>query len=351
MPVQRNIFSNQLKLFTFLVLPLVVLLYKETSWAQVGSATPRQEIILSQDIKAARKWRIAFFPKDIKFAFNLESEELTTWEIAWNSMQQAAQDFGVEVRAVYSETRCKSFSKCVEQQIRQIADIIEKKSADGMIVVPFNSNRLAPITEKAISAGIPVMGFDTPMNSDQVTFVSFDNFRAAREMGEWAVKALAGRGKVVILEGDPDNQHAIDRRNGFLAGLAKGDITVLDTETAKWQETVAQRIVAGWLKKFDKIDLIMAASDGMALGAAEALVNEGRSDVMITGFDGWPITLEAIRAGRIAATINQGVELQARFALELLVRQLDRGERFPATVYMPKVELISKDNVGDYLDQ
>ncbi|MGD8844813.1 MAG: sugar ABC transporter substrate-binding protein [Desulfobacteraceae bacterium] len=343
--------KNQ-KLYKLLIIGLAftVIQHAQPLRAQDESVPPEAAIIPSKEIKATKRWRIAFFPKNDRFAFSLKKEVLTTWELAWNSMKQAALEYGVEVRSVCPEKACKSDFDCVEPQIRLIADSIKQGNVDGMIVVPFDSNRLAPIVEKAISAGIPVTGFDTFINSDKVTFVSINNFEASKAMGQWAVKKMGGRGNVVILEGDPLNEHSVIRRNGFLAGLATGHIKVLGMKTARWQEIEAKEIVAGWLKKYSNIDMIIAASDGMALGAANAVAEANRSDISITGFDGWPIMFKAIRSGKIAATINQDIESQARFALQLLVRHLERGETFPSVVYLPKLELISKDNIGDYLD-
>jgi ribose transport system substrate-binding protein len=193
---------------------------------------------------------------------------------------------------------------------------------------------------------------DTAVNSDQLlTFVVFDNFTAGRVIGEWVVEQLGGAGKVLILEGPPDQQNALDRRNGFLAGLRSGDIDVLDTQSADWEIEPAQEITTAWLQQYSDIDAILAANDDMALGAAEAVGEAHRQGIVITGFDATDVGLAAIKAGHIAATVDQSPDQQARLAIQLLIRHLETGETFPPIIFMPDIPLVTQENVGDYVSE
>lgn len=317
----------------------------ETAPAAAAPAHPTTDFT---ERKATRPWRIAFIPK---FKFLGETGRLSSyWQPAWVGAMKAGEDFGVTVRLVTSEVRGATEADYVEPQIRLVGDLIAHGLADGIVIAPFDSNRLAPVLEKAIAAGIPVVGLDTPVNSDQVvTFVTFDNFAAGRMLGQWVAQQLHGKGKALILDGPPHEQNAVDRRRGFLAGL--GAIEILNIKSADWEIAPARQVTTDWLRQFSEVNVIMAANDNMAIGAGQAAAAARRRGILITGFDGTAEALAAIKSGQIAATVDQEPGRQARLATQLLIRHLETGEKFPATVLLPGPLLVTGDNIAQVLAQ
>lgn len=315
--------------------------------ASAGVVKPTQMVDFTE-IKASRAWRIAFIPK---FKLLGATGKLSSyWQPAWDGAQKAGTDFGVQVRLVTANTQGSADTDYVEPQIRLVADLIEQGEIDGLVVAPFDSNRLAPVIEKAIAAGIPVVAMDTPVNSDQLlTFVTFDNFAAGEALGKWSVQKMGGKGNALILDGPQDQQNAIDRRNGFFAGLKTGEVEILNTKSADWEIEPAHQITAEWLAKYPNVNVILAANDNMALGAARAVAEAGRTGILITGFDATDPALQAIQAGQISATVDQSPGGQARLAIQLLIRHLENGATFPPIIFLPKIPLISQENVGTFL--
>jgi len=295
------------------------------------------------EIKATHPWRIAFIPK---FKFFGESGRLSSyWQPAWEGAQKAGADFGVSVRLVTSEVRGRTDADYVEPQIRLVAELTAQGQLDGLVIAPFDSDRLAPVVDKAIAAGIPTVALDTPINSDQVlTLVAFDNFAAGDTMGKWVVKQLGGGGKALILDGPQNEQNALDRRKGFLTGLETGNIDVLNTKSADWEIEPARQTTADWLNKYPEVQVILAANDNMAIGAAQAVAAAKRPRLLITGFDATEAGKAAIQAGQIAATIDQSPGEQSRLAIQLLIRHLETGDKFPPIVYLPKIHLVTFEN-------
>jgi ABC-type sugar transport system substrate-binding protein len=233
-----------------------------------------------------------------------------------------------------------------------VADLITHSNFDGLVIAPFDSDRLASVVDKAVRAGIVTVAMDTPISSGQVlTFVSFNNFNAGRNMGEWVVKQLGRSGNALMLDGPQDQQNAVDRRNGLLAGLHAGNIEILNAKSGDWETEPASEITAGWLQKYPEVDVILAANDYMAVGAVKALAAAKRTGVLVTGFDATDAALGAIKAGQMSATVDQAPGEQARTAIKLLVRHLERGESFPSIVSMPKLPLVTKENVEVYLSR
>jgi len=287
-------------------------------------------------IRSKTPWRIAFLMKNFAWASPY-------WRQTHEGAEQASKEMGTDVRVLGVDRFA------IEQQIRQVDTLIAEGQTDGIIIAPLDSNRLSPVVEKAVATGIPVLAYDTPLNTDDLlTFVGFDNFGAGKLLGRWVVEQLGGKGNLLILEGPPGNQNALDRRNGMIAGLSEGDINVLSLGTANWQRQQAEAITTEWLQRFSDVDAIMAADDVMALGAADAIDKTGRGHIILTGFDANADALVAIRAGRLDATIAQAPKQQARRAVQLMVRHLQSGALFPPALLFDTIHLITAENVTDY---
>ncbi len=296
------------------------------------------------EITARQTWTILVALKD---TYNPETDEHGDLyqEQVWAGAKAAATDFGVDVELLGNPCHT-----CVEDQIRNLDARLAQGDIDGLMIMVTDSVRLARVVEKAVANGIPVVAMDTPVNTDDLlSFVVFDNVAGGRVMGEWVVKQLGGRGRVLLLDGALEQQNALDRKEGFLAGLETGDIEILDTQTAHWSDTEAATIVTTWLQTHQEIDAIIAANYAMAQGAYQALRAAGRDDtVLVTGFDAMPPALAAIANGELAATIDQTPGRQARLAVQLLVRHLENGETFPPRLVLPEIPLIDATNIADY---
>ncbi|HSH04570.1 MAG TPA: sugar ABC transporter substrate-binding protein [Anaerolineae bacterium] len=307
------------------------------------ATTSTLNIDLTSEITASQPWRIAFLGKgNINPDTNIPTDLYQA--NAWLGAEQAATDFGIDLQLLPNP--CQT---CVEDQIRTVATLIDQGDLDGIIIMPTDSIRLAAVVEKAIAQGIPVIAMDTPLSSEQLTtFVAFDNYLAGQTLGRWVSEQLSAQDNVAILAGPVDHQNAQERRNGYITGLKNNQINVVATESANWDTMEAKAVVKSWLAEYNNLDAIMAANDGMALGAIEALQEANRTDILVTGFDAVAPAIEAIAIGTMAATIDQAPALQARLSLQLMVRHLENNEPLPPTVVLPDIVIVTKDNLSTY---
>ena len=303
---------------------------------------PTPQATSSPEIKATRPWKFVLAIKDkVKEDGKIVSP---VWQEVWKAAQKAAYDFGVEVTLLPN-----SCQTCVTEQIKAIDSLTRPPKIDGLIIGAVDSIDLAQVVEKVISAGIPVIAIDTPLNSDRLlTFVGFDNFGGGKAIGEWVVAHLQGKGQVAILEGPPSQQNAIDRRNGFLAGLQQGNMEVVATKSGNWESDLARKITEGWIASYPNLKAIIAANERMALGASAA-AQAAKVPLLITAFGIDNEIVDAIKNGHIGATVNQGFERQARLSIQLLIRHLEKKEIFPPFLApLSKISIVTKDNVNDY---
>ena len=301
-------------------------------------AAQQQEIPgVTDEIKATKPWKITYVIKNTINPFWVRTTEGAL----------SGKDFGVEVTVLAPQK-----PDNVEEQIRLVEDAISQK-VDGIIIAATDTKGLAPVVDKAVEAGIPVIGHNTPTASDKpLTFVGFDNVTAGKTIGAWVAQKLGGQGKVLILEGPPGHQNAGERKQGFLEGLQEGgQFEILDSQTAQWHRSEALRITEDWLQRFPEIDAIIAANDEMALGASEAVQAAGREGIVITGFDANNDALQAIKEGKMHATIDQVPQKQARQAVQLMVQYLESGKTktFPPKIPWQDITLVSADNIDQFL--
>jgi ribose transport system substrate-binding protein len=93
---------------------------------------------------------------------------------------------------------------------------LDKKPA-AICFAALDSKAATPLLEKAKAAGIPVVGFDSGVDSDiPVTTVTTDNLAAAGEAADKMAELIGDAGKVAVIVHDQTSRTGIDRRDGFL---------------------------------------------------------------------------------------------------------------------------------------
>ena len=90
-------------------------------------------------------------------------------------------------------------------------------------------------------------------------FIGADNKKIGRAAGEWIVKKLGGKGKVVELKGLMTSTPGQDRNSGFREGIAGSGIEVIFEADMKWLEPDARKEMESALSRFNKIDLRLCA--------------------------------------------------------------------------------------------
>jgi len=279
--------------------------------------------------------------KRIAIVFPQKVSENPFWQRIKLGAEKAAHDLDIELLVFYGEQHN------VDQEIIAIEKAIEKQP-DGLLIPPSHPNLLVPIVEKAIAQNIPVIVYDAPLNSDKIiTEIRFDGTKGGYSIGKWVSEQLGGTGKVLILDGVEGRP---ERRQGFEQGLSTSNIEILDIKLAGWKREEAHSITLEWLRQFEQIDAILAANDDMALGAADAVFKMNRKDIIITGIDGNPNALQAIKENNIHATIDQDPSGIGYHIVELMEQYLRNDKPLPSKMKWQKTPLINHQNISQHLN-
>ncbi|MVA12215.1 substrate-binding domain-containing protein [Agrobacterium vitis] len=233
------------------------------------------------------------------------------------------------------------------KQLDQIDNLIAQK-VDAIVVVPVDFEGIVPGVEKANEAGIPIIALGIQSAGGKYTFVGSKNIDAGVMQGEFMKANLPKDAKILYLQGTPGLYHSQERLKGFQDALQRPDVTTLATLTGNYDRAEGMKVTEDWIQSFPQFDAIIAANDQMALGALQALQAADRlKGVMISGVDGTPDAVNAIKAGEMAQSVFQNAEGQAKAAFEV-VQMIKKGEAAPAEKLVP-FESITKENVDKYV--
>ncbi|SCP97423.1 substrate-binding domain-containing protein [Anaerobium acetethylicum] len=256
-----------------------------------------------------------------------------------NAATAKAEELGVELK-IYDGNYDPS------TQISQIETMISD-GVDGIVLNPQDAEALAVGVDKAVAAGIPVVGVNTRVKSDKLTsYVGSQDVYAGELETQYIVDLIGDTFNCVIIEGPLGQSAQIERREGIQNILDKNTgIKVLAEKTANWSRSESMTIMENWLNAFDNVDAVIAENDEMALGAREAIKAKGL-DIPVIGVDGITDALNAVESGDMVASIFQDGAGQGSKAVEVLINAIN-GETVDKE-YWIDFEPVTKDNVAEF---
>ncbi|WP_239619042.1 ABC transporter substrate-binding protein [Cohnella mopanensis] len=170
----------------------------------------------------------------------------------------------------------------VNNQIAQIRNMINAK-VDLLLIDPNSETALNPVIEEAVKKGITVITFDQPVTTPKSINVVIDQQEFGRNLAEWFVNELGGKGDIVIVSGLAGSSANVNRLIGMKEVLAKNpDIKVLTEVNGNWDEANAQQVTSNLIASYPKIDGVLT-QDGMALGVVNAFQAANKKLPVITG--------------------------------------------------------------------
>ena len=125
----------------------------------------------------------------------------------------------------------------------------------------------------------------------------------------------------VLLKGEPGHPDAEARTSYVISTLNdQGYPTAeLHMDTAMWDTAMAKDKVDAWISgpNADKIEVVIANNDAMAMGAIESLKAAGKSAIPVFGVDALTEALALIKGGQMQGTVLNDANNQAKAAFQL----------------------------------
>ena len=160
--------------------------------------------------------------------------------------ETAAKALGVKV-IQYIPTKPDS----IPEQLSQVEDVIVKKPS-AIIFIPVDYKALVPAVEKINAAGIPVTNItDRSAGGNFVAFVGADDYSIGLSVADRLLKAMGGKGNVVILEGVKGSLTSTNRVRGFNDALKKyPNVKLLASQPANFQRLNALQVMENLMQSF-----------------------------------------------------------------------------------------------------
>ncbi|MDR2506119.1 MAG: galactose ABC transporter substrate-binding protein [Oscillospiraceae bacterium] len=239
------------------------------------------------------------------------------------------------------------------EQTNQIQTYISQ-GVDVLIVNfvdPTAADAIIPLCEEA---GIPLVlinrepYIDNPERWnevwDKVTYVGADARQSGTIQGQ-IVLDLEDKGDIngdgivsyIMLQGDMANVDAQYRTEFSIKALTDAGIVVdkLFEQRGEWQKSLGQELTATALAQFgDKIEVVFANNDDMAVGALQSIKDAGRivgKDIYLLGVDANPDAVELVNAGEMTGTVLNDAVGQSHKAADVALEIV--GGLIPERVY------------------
>jgi len=258
------------------------------------------------------------------------------------SMDEKARELGVQL--IVNDAQ-----RSAEKQVQQTESFIAQK-VDAIILNPGEVEASSPAVEKAIAAGIPIINVNSETRAAPTAFVGSRDEDAGRIAMEYIAQRLNGRGNIVMMEGFMGQAAQIKRDQGAREVLARTPgLKMLAQQTAEWDRAKGMSLMENWIQSYGgRIDAVFAQNDEMAMGALIALEQAKRKgNTLVVGVDAIADALQAVRDGRLDATVFQDAKGQGGTAVEIAVKIL-RKQAHEKQTFIP-FQLVTKENVGQYL--
>ena len=261
-----------------------------------------------------------------------------------DGVAKAAADLGVEASFVGP------VGGGAEKQIAELETIIEK-GVDGLAISSASTDALAPLINKTLAKGIPVIAFNTDNpKSDRLTFIGQDLVLSGKTVGEQLVKYMGEKGKIVITSLDTAAQWSLDREKGAREALAKYPgieiVNVVNTGTESQQ--IYGAIENTFAANPDLTGMISLECCSFPQIGLYLKRNPRSGEFAAVGFDLLPQTLQLIKEGHLDSTISQNPYAQGYKSVEVLTDIVKNG-KMPPKMIDTGAEIVDKTNVDQYI--
>ncbi len=256
----------------------------------------------------------------------------------------AAKAQALGVRLIVNDAQ-----RAADRQVQQVESFIAQK-VDAIILNPCEVEASSPAVDKAHAAGIPIVNVNSETKSSPTAFVGSRDEEAGRLAIGFLAHRLGGQGNVVMMQGFLGQAAQIRRDRGAREALAQyPGLKLLAVQTAEWDRAKALTLMENWIQsKGPRINAVFAQNDEMGLGALLALEQAKLKDkVLVVSVDAIADALQAVKDGRLDATVFQDARGQANAALDTTMHIL-RHEPFAPEVFIP-FQLVTRENVAQFL--
>ena len=251
----------------------------------------------------------------------------------WQAVKKGAEDEGLALN-VKTNFIGPSTEAEVDKQMEMLQAEFDK-NPQAICFAALDSKAATPLLEQFQAKGIPVIAFDSGVDSDiPVTTVATDNVAAAALAADKMAELIGGSGKVGVIIHDQTSRTGIDRGTGFLNEMATKypDIQIIGPQYGAGDQLKSTDLAKAMIQANPDIKGFFGANEGSIIGVLNA-VNELNmaGKIAVIGYDSGQAQIDAINNGVEAGAITQnpiGIGAKCVLAAAMAIR----GEAVPKSI-------------------
>ena len=231
-------------------------------------------------------------------------------------------------------------------QIKIVESMINSR-LDAIALSPSDNNAFVSVVERAVREKIPVVIFDTGVNTDVFTArVATDNYGggqiAARRLG----RILSGKGRIAIVAVAPGIASTMAREQGFEDVMKKEfpGIEIADKRYGQADFAKSLEVSENMLTAHPDLAGLFASNESSTVGAAQALKGRG-GKVKMVGFDWSPTLADGLKSGLIDSLVVQDPFRIGHDSVQAAVEKLNGGT--PQKIQNLPALLVTRENLND----
>lgn len=235
------------------------------------------------------------------------------------------------------------------KQINGVQDLVAR-GVKGVLISPIDAVGVNAAYDAAAAAKIPIISVARGSASkNQTLHVAMDEKQIGRDIAGWTAKAIGGEGKVAMLMGPSGAPTFRNLGEGFTEVMAKNSkIQIAFRNDGPLTRERGLKIAEDALVANPDLKAIYAANDDVALGAMQAVnAAKRQGQTIVTGMNGVPPALKAVKDGGLAMTVELNPVLWGRMGVDVLAQYL-KGDKLQPQVFIKHV-LIDKTNIDEKL--
>ncbi len=225
------------------------------------------------------------------------------WQAVKAGAEQAATEFNVDITFEGPETEA-----MVDKQIEMLQTALDKNPA-AICLAALDSKAVVPLLEKAKAANIPVIGFDSGVDSDiPVTTAATDNIAAAGVAADKMAELIGDEGEVAVIVHDQTSRTGIDRRDGFVNRMTEAhpNVKIVDIQYGAGDQLKSTDLAKAIIQANPNLKGFFGANEGSIIGVLNAVKELGmEGKIVVIGYDAGKQQMDAVRSGVEAGAITQ----------------------------------------------
>jgi ribose transport system substrate-binding protein len=278
----------------------------------------------------------------ITIGVSLAQDDNPFYIVMLKGIRARAEELGWDVATV-------SANEDKVKQINGVQDLVAR-GVKGILISPIDAVGVNAAYDAAKAANIPIVSVARGSTSpNQTIHVAMDEKQIGRDIAEWTAKTIGGEGKVAMLLGPSGAATFRNLAEGYTEVMAKyPKIQIAFRADGLMTRERGVKQAEDAMVANPDLKVIYAANDDVALGAAQAVIAAGRSDkTIVTGMNGVPPALRALKDGKIAMTVELNPYLWGRLGVDVLAQYL-KGDKVEPRVFIKHV-IVDSTNIDSKL--